>query len=111
MKHVALAAIVASILPAAANATTTTDARREVWRLWGQSAPRMICIINKESNWNPWAVSRTDDHGLVQLNRPSWQHYFGARWHHRYDPVANVRMGYRVWRIQGWSAWTTSRWC
>lgn len=95
----------------AADASTVSQARAEVHRLWGAQAPRMLCIIGRESSWNPRAVSRTDDHGLVQLNRPSWQRYFGARWNLRYDPVENVRMGYRVWRIQGFGAWTTARWC
>ena len=93
------------------SASTVRDARREVWRLWGSSAPRMLCIIDRESGWTPRAVSRTDDHGLVQLNAPSWARYFGRRWQLRYDPVANVRMGYRVWQLQGFSAWTTARSC
>lgn len=106
-----LAACAAALVAARADASSLSEARREVHRLWGASAPRMLCIIRRESNWRPTAVSATDDHGLVQLNRPSWQRYFGARWSLRYDPVANVRMGYRVWRLQGWSAWTTARWC
>lgn len=106
-----LGLVVLLLITARADASTINQARAEVWRLWGTSAPRMLCIIGRESGWNPRAVSRTDDHGLVQLNRPSWERHFGARWRLRYDPVANVRMGYRVWRIQGFGAWTTARYC
>lgn len=102
---------VVALFAARADASTVSQARQEVWRLWGSSAPRMLCIIGRESSWNARAVSRTDDHGLVQLNRPSWARHFGARWASVYDPVENVRMGYRVWRIQGFGAWTASRWC
>ena len=111
--EIALLAVcmIALLWARSAGASTVTQARQEVWRLWGSSAPRMLCIIGRESQWRPWAVSPTDDHGLVQLHRPSWQRYFGDRWALVYDPVANVRMGYRVYRIQGFRAWTTARWC
>jgi hypothetical protein len=35
------------------------------------------CVVERESGWNPGAVSSTDDHGLAQLNRPShrWVDY------------------------------------
>ena len=94
-----------------ATASTVAQARAEVWRLWGRNAPRMICIIGRESQWNPRAVSRTGDHGLMQLNAYSWRRSFGARWASVYDPVANVRMGYDIYRIQGFRAWTAYRWC
>ena len=106
-----VSACVLVLMAARADASTVTQARAEVERLWGSSANRMLCIIRRESGWNPRAVSRTDDHGLLQLHRPVWNRYFGDRWSSVYDPVANVRMGYRVWLIQGFGAWTTARWC
>lgn len=93
------------------SASTVRDARRETWRLWGQDAPRMWCIFGKESSLNPRAVSRTNDHGIAQLNAPSWARYFGRRWALVYDPVANVRMAHRVWQLQGFGAWSTAGYC
>jgi len=91
----------------AADASTITDARREVWRLWGTThAPRMWCTIGRESGYLPWAVSRTGDHGLTQINARSWRRYFGERqWARVYDPVENVRMAYVIYRLQGFAAW------
>lgn len=36
-----------------------------------------FCVVGRESGWNPGAISRTDDHGLAQINRPShrWVDY------------------------------------
>lgn len=36
-----------------------------------------LCVVGRESGFNPGAVSRTDDHGLPQINRPShpWVNY------------------------------------
>lgn len=86
------------------------QAKKEIRRLWGTSAPRVFCIIQRESGWNPRAVSRTGDHGLMQLNAYTWRRYFGKRWARVYDPVANVRMGYAVYKRQGWGAWRGGRW-
>ena len=102
---------VALIATGNAGATTVSQAKREVHRLWGPHANRMLCVIHHESRWNPHAISRTNDHGLVQLNAHTWQRFFGPRWHRVYDPVANVRMGYVVWQRSGFGAWTTARWC
>jgi Transglycosylase SLT domain len=36
-----------------------------------------LCVVERESGFNPGAVSSTDDHGLPQVNRPShrWVDY------------------------------------
>lgn len=102
---------IALIAVGTAGASTVSQARREVHRLWGPHAPRMLCVIHHESRWNPHAISRTGDHGLTQINAYSWRQHFGARWHNVYDPVANIRMGYEIWRSSGFGAWTASRYC
>lgn len=30
-----------------------------------------LCVVARESGWNPGAISATNDHGLAQINRPS----------------------------------------
>lgn len=98
-------------ITATADATTVAQAKKEVRRLWGKQAPRAYCIIGRESGWNPRAVSATGDHGLFQLNAYTWERYFGRRWARRYDPVANVRMGYVIYkRAGGFSPWRGGRW-
>lgn len=53
------------------------DARR-----WG------LCVVGRESGFNPAAVSATDDHGAGQLNRPShrWVDYARIAWPTRVSP-------------------------
>lgn len=43
----------------------------------GSSRWWALCVVNRESGFNPGAISRTDDHGLPQINRPShpWVNY------------------------------------
>jgi hypothetical protein len=43
----------------------------------GSARSWALCVVNRESGFNPGAISRTDDHGLPQINRPShsWVNY------------------------------------
>lgn len=69
--------------------------------------------IECESHWNPTAVSSTDDHGLVQINRPSHPEitlsqmndpWFALEWMaEQWD--ANNQRAWTCWRTlnkQGW---------
>lgn len=78
---------------------------------WPQE--KAYCIVMRESSGNSYAVSATDDHGLMQLNRPTWQAYFGARWANVYDPAENIAMGYEVYLRAGrtFSPWTSANGC
>lgn len=101
-----------------ADASTVSQARAEVVRLWGSSAPRMLCVIGKESGWDPRAINWNDRHrtgrgsfGLAQIGRDWITAWFAGNWSAALDPVTNVRAAHRVYRIQGFSAWTTARYC
>jgi hypothetical protein len=52
------------------------------------------CIVNRESGYNPGAVSRTDDHGLPQFNRPShsWINYTKVKRDPPYAVACFVRL-------------------
>ena len=93
-----------------AHATTVAQGKKEIRRLFGKDAGWAMCIVNRESGWNPRAVSATNDHGLFQLNAPTWQRFFGPRWQRVYDPVANVRMAYVIYQRGGRSPWHGGRW-
>lgn len=88
----------------AAQASTVAQARKEIRRLWGKQAPRAFCIVGRESHWNPRAVSRTNDHGLFQINAIH-SRSMSDLWARRYDPVVNVHMAWRLYRGAGWHPW------
>lgn len=58
--------------------------------------------------WNVTAVSRTDDHGIFQINR-RWNSEGWRRGANIYDPVWNTRIAYYFWQTRGWSDWTCAR--
>jgi len=81
-------------------------------RAYGWDAERALCIVARESNWDTNAVSPTDDWGLFQLNRPTWEPYFGAAW----DPLDwrwNIDAAYHIYERAGrtFSPWTSAGGC
>lgn len=105
-----LAAIILAVTASSASASTVAQAKKEIRRLWGKQAPRAFCIVGRESSWNPRAVSRTNDHGLFQLNAIHARTFGPKLWARRYDPVANVDMAYRLYLADGFGPWRGGRW-
>ena len=67
----------------------------------------MLC----ESGGNPSAVSPTNDHGLFQINAPSWRGTFADVTGQPfdpgvYDPAANIRFARWLWGQSGWGPWS-----
>lgn len=75
---------------------------------FGAEAANAKLIVACESQWNPRAVSRTDDHGLFQINR-RWNSTAWKRGESIYDPVWNTLQAYRFYQTRGWADWTCGR--
>ena len=98
------AVLIAATLTSAANAdyyggvTPTVKAQvvRAVYARWhGSDAQRMLCIIGRESGYNPRAQSRTGDSGLAQINQIHAR-VMGALWRLRYSIEGNLDMALRL---------------
>ncbi len=62
-------------------------------------------IIECESKGNPNAISRTNDHGLMQIH--NGLQIYGTR---IYDPEFNIQIAYNnYYTKRGWKPWTCSR--
>ena len=69
-------------------------------------------IVGCESNWNPNAVSPTNDHGLFQINivhRHEFERVTGQPWSMRYDPFWNARYAKHLYDTQGWGPWACKK--
>jgi hypothetical protein len=80
----------------------------------GQLGHQAQAIAQCESQMHAGAVSPTDDHGLFQLNRPTWdkpsawdgwQQQTGTSWSAVYDPWLNAQFARHVYDHYGWQAW------
>jgi hypothetical protein len=76
-----------------------------------------MIILKNESGGDPYQISPTDDHGLMQLNcsfigskgAGGWCTWFGVTREQLKDPELNVRLASEVWKRSGWGKWTTSK--
>ena len=81
---------------------------KEVYRYWhGWEARKMLCIIGRESGFNKRARSNTNDHGLAQANI-IWARPMGKTWEKRYTIKGGIEIAYRIYRSQGWQAWSAT---
>lgn len=71
-------------------------------------------VFTCESNLNPNAVSPTNDHGVAQLNAPTWNKpghadpvadWIGRNWGSIYDPRTNLIGAKMVRDKYGWDSW------
>ncbi len=96
--------------PAPAAAPGSIDAILQ--RHFGAAAGRAKAIAQCESSLNPNAVSRTNDHGLFQINishRAQFEAVTGAPWSRIYDPELNTIFAKWLYDREGWSPWSCSR--
>lgn len=85
--------------------------RELVERAYAGDAERWaLCVVARESGFNPGAVSHTDDHGLAQIHRPShpWVHYGRLHVDPPYAVAVMVRLSNRgrsrsPWRGYGYA--------
>ncbi len=77
--------------------------------VFGSYASTAFCVAGWETGhtYNPYAVSKTDDHGEWQIHRGL--ETYGPR---IYNIWFNARVAYRMSRGgRNWAPWTTRRYC
>lgn len=77
----------------------------------GRLGDQAVRVVACESDFQPRATSPTNDHGLFQLNAPSWRYRFeqvtGEPWNPDvYHADANARFARWLYEQSGWRPWT-----
>ena len=74
---------------------------------WSASQwPTLDRIMYRESRCQPGAYNPSGASGLLQI-MPMWADDCGGSSSDLFDPGFNLRCGRYVYRVQGWSAWST----
>lgn len=81
------------VTPTYANGCSTYDSIFRQYA-WNVTVAEAICMA--ESGGSVYAVSSTDDYGLMQLHDEEI-----------FNPSANIAGAYQKYLSQGWEAWTT----
>jgi hypothetical protein len=109
-RAVTLAAVgVAAASVAACTAAGPEDA---IDARFGDIAGEAKAIADCESHMNPNAVSRTNDHGLFQINivhRGSFEQVTGQSWSEVYSSFWNAEYARWLYDRAGWAPWSC-RW-
>lgn len=77
----------------------------------GHVGDQAVRVADCESELDPGASSETNDHGVFQINRPSWYYRFqqvtGQPWSSIYHASHNSRFAKWLYdETGGWSHWT-----
>lgn len=100
----------AEVVPAESSGQTyTSTVDQIIQHHFGAAAPSARRIAQCESGLNPDAVSRTNDHGLFQINgvhRAEFERVTGHAWWRVYDADLNTRYAKHLYDNQGWGPWT-----
>ena len=88
--------------PAACNDPIVNAITDAGWQ--GRQARVAYGVAWRESNLQPRTVSASDDWGLFQLNRPTWEGtpYWPA------DPLnarSNAKAAHKLWKVTSWRPW------
>jgi hypothetical protein len=102
---------VAAGLAAAAVTGCTVPAgpEGEIDAVFGDLAGEARAVAACESHMNPAAVSRTNDHGLFQINivhKAAFSQVTGQPWAAVYDAHFNSQFARWMYDRQGWRPWT-----
>lgn len=91
---------------------TSCTPHEAIWLVFHDHGDHVVEQANRiahcESRHDPNAVSRTNDHGLFQINAVH-RHRFAHIWHLRYDPFWNAVMAEHLWMESGWRPWSCAR--
>lgn len=71
---------------------------------WNVSVAEAICMA--ESGGNPYALSQTQDRGLMQINSIHADMVQGNL-SELYTPATNIAVAWKIYSANGWDAWST----
>jgi hypothetical protein len=83
--------------------------QHQIASVFGERTPEATRVAECESRLDPGAVSRTNDHGLFQINAVHERKFVevtGQPWHMVYDGFWNSVYAKYLYDTQGWSPWT-----
>ena len=85
----------------------------EIAKEWGDLGYEVVyqayLISKNESGFNPYAISKTGDFGLLQLHASTWCPFFKVIPEQLLSYSLNIKLAKKVYLRNGWCAWTTAK--
>ncbi len=86
---------------------TKEQIQDKICAVFGNKCNEALIIAKMESGYRPWAISRTNDYGVFQLNCRWQKQRVGGDCRKFLNPDTNIRIAKQIYDEQGWKPWTT----
>lgn len=88
---------------------TTDQIKRRICEVFGSQCRNALVIAQHESNFNPKAISYTNDYGVMQVNCDWHKDNVGGDCTRLFDVETNLRVAKQIYDASGWKAWSTAK--
>lgn len=86
---------------------TKDEIKAKICEVFGSECSNALIIALKESGYTQYAVSKTGDYGVFQLNCRWQKKRVGGDCTRFFDVDTNIRVAKQIFNEQGWNPWTT----
>lgn len=86
---------------------TESEIKEKICQVFTSNCREALIIAKNESGFRPWAISKTNDYGVFQLNCRWQKKRVGGDCNKFLDPDTNIRIAKQIYTEQGWNPWTT----
>lgn len=80
-----------------------------ICQVFGPECQNALLIAKNESGFRPWAISKTNDYGVFQINCRWQKRRVGGNCNKFLDPMTNIKIAKQMFDEQGWNPWTTKK--
>jgi len=86
---------------------TKDEIKAKICAVFGSQCSNALIIALKESGYTQYAVSKTNDYGIFQLNCRWQKKRVGGVCTRFFDVDTNIRVAKQIFDEQGWAPWST----
>ena len=86
---------------------TKEEIKAKICEVFGSECSNALIIAFKESGYRQFAVSKTNDYGVFQLNCRWQKRRVGGVCTRFFDVDTNIRVAKQIFDEQGWAPWST----
>jgi Transglycosylase SLT domain len=88
---------------------TKEEIQAKICQVFTSNCQEALIIAKNESGFRPWAVSKTNDYGVFQINCRWQKRRVGGDCNKFLDVDTNIRIAKQIYNEQGWNPWVTKK--
>jgi hypothetical protein len=88
---------------------STEEIKTKICQVFVNNCNEALIIAFRESGYRQFAVSKTNDYGVFQMNCRWQKRRVGGNCNNFFDVDTNIRVAKQIYDEQGWNPWTTKK--